>query len=122
MNVAQWWSVYGKQHPELQKFAIRVLSQTCDGALRYGLKRSLAEKLLMKGRNPVEQQRLNDLAYVHYNMHLQNRKQGLKSGVVAEEIDPMDDWVVDRALESAPRNGGSEWTEADCFEATENVE
>ncbi|KAJ9145619.1 hypothetical protein P3X46_027982 [Hevea brasiliensis] len=122
VSPAQWWSTYGKQHPELQKFAVRILSQTCDGALRYGLKRSLAERLLMSGRNHVEQQRLNDLAYVHYNLHLQNTKLGVKSGLVSEEIDPMDDWVVDKALETAPRNGGSEWMEADCTEATVNAE
>ncbi|KAL6144361.1 hypothetical protein ACLB2K_055055 [Fragaria x ananassa] len=51
---AMWWSSYGKQCPELQRFAIRILSQNCDGASRYGLKRTLAEKLVIKGRSPIE--------------------------------------------------------------------
>ncbi|KAI3884693.1 hypothetical protein MKX03_016141 [Papaver bracteatum] len=37
---AKWWSLYGGECPELQRFAVRILSQTCTGALRYGLKRS----------------------------------------------------------------------------------
>jgi hypothetical protein len=29
---AQWWESYGDEHPELQKFAIRVLSLTCSSS------------------------------------------------------------------------------------------
>ena len=29
---AQWWDSYGDEHPELQKFAIRVLSLTCSSS------------------------------------------------------------------------------------------
>uniref|UniRef100_A0A2N9F9R9 DUF659 domain-containing protein n=1 Tax=Fagus sylvatica TaxID=28930 RepID=A0A2N9F9R9_FAGSY len=101
---AQWWSHYGSQYPELQRFAIRILSQNCDGALRYGLKRSLAEKLLTTGRNPIEQRRLSDLTFVHYNLQLQQFKSGEKFDIVAEEIDPMDDWVVDEAPEIVSQN------------------
>ncbi|PSS07218.1 S-cell enriched with leucine-rich repeat-containing protein [Actinidia chinensis var. chinensis] len=83
--------------PELQRLAIRILSQTCDGASRYQLKRSLAEKLLTKGRNYIEQQRLNDLTFVHYNLQLRNFESGVSSDILAEDIDPMDDWIVDEA-------------------------
>ncbi|KAF5466243.1 hypothetical protein F2P56_016188 [Juglans regia] len=95
---ALWWSHYGRQYPELQRFAIRILSQNCDGASRYVLKRSLAEKLLTTGRNPIEQQRLNDLTFVHYNLQLQLQSGTRRRDIVAEEIDPMDDWIVDEAL------------------------
>lgn len=91
---AMWWSSYGQHHPELQKFAVRILSQNCDGAARYGLKRTMAEQLLTNRRNLIEQQRLNDLAFVHYNLQLQQFQSAMKSDIVAEEIDPMDDWVV----------------------------
>ncbi|KAK1587778.1 hypothetical protein Q3G72_016743 [Acer saccharum] len=67
----EWWSHYGNQCPELQKFAIRILSQNCEGASKYGLKRSLCEKLLRNGRNDVEQQESSDLTFVHYNLQLQ---------------------------------------------------
>ncbi|EEF32010.1 uncharacterized protein LOC8287228 [Ricinus communis] len=122
ISPAQWWSIYGKQHPELQNFAIKILSQTCDGAMKFGLKRGLAEKLLLNGRNCNEQQRLDELTYVHYNLHLQNTQFGVEGGLGAEEIDPMDDWVVDKTLEIAPKIGGLEWMEADCTEATVNVD
>jgi hypothetical protein len=29
---AQWWESYGDEHPELQNFAIRVLSLTCSSS------------------------------------------------------------------------------------------
>ena len=29
---SQWWESYGDEHPELQKFAIRVLSLTCSSS------------------------------------------------------------------------------------------
>ncbi|KAH8503865.1 hypothetical protein H0E87_014931 [Populus deltoides] len=106
ISPAQWWCTYGKQCPELQRFAVRILSQTCDGASRYGLKRSMAEKLLTDRRNPLEQQRLRDLTFVHYNLQVQNKRSGFRSDVICEEIDPMDDWVVDEApQEVVPENG-----------------
>ncbi|KAI3929155.1 hypothetical protein MKX01_006391 [Papaver californicum] len=71
-RLLQWWSLYGGERPELQGFAIRILSQTCTGALRYGLKRSLTEELHRKGRNCVEQKRLLELTFVHHNLLLQN--------------------------------------------------
>jgi hypothetical protein len=45
----------------------------------------MAEKLLMDGRNRIEQQRLNDLAFVHYNLQLQNKRYGVGNNVVGEE-------------------------------------
>ncbi|KAK6918119.1 Zinc finger, BED-type [Dillenia turbinata] len=92
---AVWWSNHGGQYPELQRMAIRILSQTCDGALRYNLHRTLAEKLLTKGRNQIEQQWLIDEACVHYNLHLRQFETDINSDTLAGEIDPMDDWIVD---------------------------
>lgn len=119
---ALWWSHYGRQYPELQRFAIRILSQSCDGALRFGLKRSLAEKLLTTGRNPIEQQRFSDLTFVHYNLQLQQFQSGAKFDIGAEEIDPMDDWIVDKALETASQNGQSSWMNLDFAERAINGE
>lgn len=65
-----WWSHYGGEYPELQRFATRILSQTCVGASKYRLNRSLAEKLLTKGRDQTEEQLLSDLTFVHYNLQL----------------------------------------------------
>lgn len=112
LTAAIWWSCYGHQCPELQRFAIRILSQNCDGASKYGLKRTLAEKLVTNGRNPIEQQRLKDLAFVHYNLHLQQFCSGVKTGIVAEEIDPMDDWIIDEAPDIEPQTSVS-WMNLD---------
>ncbi|XP_058228190.1 uncharacterized protein LOC131336397 isoform X1 [Rhododendron vialii] len=103
LSPALWWSYYGGECPELQRLAIRILSQTCDGASKYQLKRSLAEKLLTKGRNYIEQQRLNDQAFMHYNLCLQNFTSGgsCSGHILGEEIDSMDDWIVDEAAQAA---------------------
>lgn len=94
---AQLWSYLGEQCPQWQKFAKRILSQTCDGASRYGLNRSKAENLLTTGsKNIIQQQRLSDLAFVHYNLHLKNFDAN-RGGVVTNtgEVDPIDDWIVE---------------------------
>lgn len=119
---ADWWSHYGEQYPELQRFAIRILSQTCDGASKYGFKRSLSEKLLANGRNPIEQQRLGDLTFVHYNLQLQNSRRVIKGDIVADEIDPMDEWIVDKASEIVPENVDSTWIDLIYTRGVTNVE
>ncbi|KAK2662403.1 hypothetical protein Ddye_000977 [Dipteronia dyeriana] len=91
---AEWWWCYGNQCPELQKFAIKILSQTCDGASKYDLKRSLSEKLT-NGRNHMEQQPWSDLAFLHYNLQLQNSQLAVWGGIEADEIDPIDAWMYD---------------------------
>ncbi|KAI3908076.1 hypothetical protein MKW98_003721, partial [Papaver atlanticum] len=96
LSPVKWWSLYGGHCPELQSFAIRILSQTCTGASRYGLKRSLSEQLHMNGRNPVEQKQLTDLTFVHHNFRLQNAVSISNTDyrdIFLEEMDPMDEWV-----------------------------
>jgi hypothetical protein len=121
-TAARWWSHYGREYPELQRFAIRILSQSCGGALRYRLKRSLAEKLLTTGRNPIEQQRFSDLTFVHYNLQLQQFQSGVECDIVDEEIDPMNDWIVDEAPETATQNGQSSWMNLDFADTAINGE
>ncbi|KAH0904766.1 hypothetical protein HID58_044269, partial [Brassica napus] len=73
LSPAEWWAEKASQHPELQSFAIKILSQTCEGASRYMLKRNVAEKLLLtRGMSRCEKQHLEELAFVHYNLHLQS--------------------------------------------------
>lgn len=93
-----WWTKYGEKFPELQRLAIRILSQSCDGASKYQLKRSLAKKLLTNGGNPLEQQTLRDLIFVNFNLQLQNFQMGESEYVSANEIEqPTNDWMVDGA-------------------------
>ena len=64
--------MFGGDAPNLQKFVIRLLSQTTS-SLRCEHNLSVFECIHTKKRNKLEHQRLNDLVYVHYNMHLQIR-------------------------------------------------
>jgi hypothetical protein len=78
----------------------------------------MAEKLLTDRRNPIEQQRLRDLTFVHYNLQVQNKRSGFRSDVISEEIDPMDDRVVDEApQEVVPENGDRGLMDSECSEA-----
>ncbi|MBA0720001.1 hypothetical protein Golax_007644, partial [Gossypium laxum] len=111
VNLAMWWSPYGGEYPELQRFATRKLSQTCVGASKYRLNRSLAEKLLTKGRDRTEEQLLSDLTFVHYNLQLQQQHSqlGVNYDIVADEIGPMNEWIVDDTAEIGSDNGDSTW-------------
>ncbi|XP_025652305.1 uncharacterized protein [Arachis hypogaea] len=70
----QWWESYGCGAPNLQKLAIRVLSQTCSFSC-CERNWSIFEHIHSKKRNRLEHQKLNDLVYVHYNLRLQKRNQ-----------------------------------------------
>lgn len=95
LSPVAWWTRFGGHCPELQRMALKILSQTCKGAESYGLRRDVAEKLLSSERNSKEQRRLHDLTYIHYNLHLKQFKMGAKFNIVSDEGDPLDDWVTD---------------------------
>lgn len=79
----EWWLTYGCSAPNLQKLAIRVLSQTCSAS---GCERnwSLFEHLHSKKRNRLEHQVMNDMAYVQCNSRLEQ-----KSKVSTRNYDPI---------------------------------
>ncbi|KAF1862930.1 hypothetical protein Lal_00009311 [Lupinus albus] len=68
----QWWETYGCRTPNLQKLAVRVLSQTCSAS---GCERnwSVFEHIHTNKRNRLEHQKLNNLVFVRYNLRLQQR-------------------------------------------------
>ncbi|KAF7152905.1 hypothetical protein RHSIM_Rhsim01G0083600 [Rhododendron simsii] len=84
--------------PELQRFAIRVLSQCCSAT---GCERnwSTFEFIHSKKRNRLEHKRLNDLVYVRYNLKLRERiirrTRDALDPVSLENIDVLDDWVCE---------------------------
>ena len=98
---AQWWEAFGGHCPELQRFAIRILSQTCSAS---GCERnwSVFERIHTKKRNRLEQKRLNDLVFVQYNLRLRRNqllnKRPDSDPIVLEDIDPTSDWVVESRL------------------------
>eukprot|EP00253_Pinus_taeda_P006414 PITA_06414 len=93
----QWWEAFGSHCPELQKFAIHILSQTCSATRGEG-NWSVFERIHTK-RNRLDQKQLNDLVYVQYNLRLRHNQMLNKSPdsdpIVLEDIDPTSDWVVE---------------------------
>eukprot|EP00253_Pinus_taeda_P033861 PITA_33861 len=92
----QWWEAFGGNCPELQRFAIRILSQTCSAS---GCERnwSVFKRIHTKKRNRLDQKRLDDLVYVQYNLrlrrnHLLNKRPD-SDPIVLEDIDPTSDWL-----------------------------
>ncbi|XP_015950221.1 uncharacterized protein LOC107475100 [Arachis duranensis] len=93
----QWWESYGCGAPNLQKLAIRVLSQTCSSS---GCERnwSIFEHIHSKKRNRLEHQKLNDLVYVHYNLRLQQRNRMRKQSYDPICLDAFEDhseWIME---------------------------
>ena len=82
----------------MQRFAIRILSQTCSAS---GCERnwSVFERIHTHKRNRLEQKRLNDLVFVQYNLRLRRNqllnKRPDSDPIVLEDIDPTSDWVVE---------------------------
>ncbi|XP_057502957.1 uncharacterized protein LOC130786623 [Actinidia eriantha] len=94
----EWWRLFGHSAPNLQKLAIRILSQTSSSS---GCERNwnVFERIHTKKRNRLEHQRLNDLVFVHYNLRLQNRHlYKMKNNydpVDIESIDKTEFWIVE---------------------------
>ena len=96
-NVASWWEQHGISCPELQKIAIRILSQTSSSS---GCERnwSTFDQVHTKKRNRLARKRVNDLVYVHYNMRVKENELRWrhKYDAVSEHLsleDSLDEWV-----------------------------
>ncbi|CAN1222407.1 hypothetical protein LINGRAPRIM_LOCUS566 [Linum grandiflorum] len=89
---ADWWSSFGDDVPELQRFAIRILSLTCSAS---GCERnsSVFERIHSKKRNRLLQKKMNDIVYVMYNSKLL-RIQAKTIERIFDEIDSDDEWVA----------------------------
>ncbi|XP_028109030.1 uncharacterized protein LOC114307813 isoform X1 [Camellia sinensis] len=93
---ADWWASYGSYTPNLQTFAIKVLSLTCSSS---GCEQnwSVFEHLHSKKRNRLEQ-RLNDLVYVKYNRTLRFRydMRNTLDPISLQNIDESNEWLLGR--------------------------
>uniref|UniRef100_A0A6N2LXR6 HAT C-terminal dimerisation domain-containing protein n=1 Tax=Salix viminalis TaxID=40686 RepID=A0A6N2LXR6_SALVM len=91
-----WWEQFGIDTPELQKFAIRVLSQCCSAT---GCERnwSVFEFIHSKKRNRLEHKRLNDLVFVRYNLKIQQRNMSRTRDALdpisLDNIDLLNEWM-----------------------------
>ncbi|CAL5371681.1 unnamed protein product [Camellia sinensis] len=95
--LADWWSSFGHETLDLQKFAIKVLSLTCSSS---GCERnwSVFEHLHSKKRNRLAQKRLNDLVFVKYNRALKRRymKRANIDPISLKDIDESNEWLIGR--------------------------
>ncbi|KAL2902899.1 hypothetical protein RDABS01_027981 [Bienertia sinuspersici] len=100
LSPATWWSRFGDHCPDLQKVAVRILSQTCNGAEVYGLRRDLAEKLLSSETTTMEYKQLLKVTNLHYNLKLKQYKMEAKFNIVSDESNPSEEWIQAEGDES----------------------
>lgn len=104
LSPAIWWSLYASDYPDLQRFAVRILSQTC--SITKSERTGTMNESVHLRKNRLEHERLNDLTFVHHNLHLQERQpvtvvsktlsRGEDDPVCLEgRIDHAGDWIAD---------------------------
>ncbi|KAL6501599.1 hypothetical protein OROGR_026732 [Orobanche gracilis] len=112
-----WWESYGEECKELQELAIRVLSLTCSAT---GCDRNWSIFYLVhsKRRNRLEQQRLNALVFVKYNIQLElrQRKRGDNyDPICLSDMESDDEWITE--VEEPCLAGDTSWMDVhECFE------
>ncbi|CAN1806245.1 hypothetical protein LINPERHAP1_LOCUS24614 [Linum perenne] len=98
LDPAAWWQQHGISCLELQRIAVRILSQTCSS---FGCEHwwSIYDKVHIRRQNRIAQKKLDDLIFVHYNMRLrewQTRRSTNDSisvdSLLAEHL--LRDWIV----------------------------
>ncbi|KAH9321667.1 hypothetical protein KI387_016306, partial [Taxus chinensis] len=91
---SSWWEDRGGNTPNLQKLALRILSQP-SSASGCECNWSLFEAIHTKKRNKFTQKRLNDLVFVQYNLRLRTKKVEATSEelIDLDEIDPYSEWT-----------------------------
>ncbi|XP_075658858.1 uncharacterized protein LOC142628698 [Castanea sativa] len=125
LNLVAWWEQFGNDTPELQKFAIRVLSQCCSAT---GCERawSTFEFIHSKRRNRLDHKRLNDLVFVRYNLLLRERNirrtKDYLDPISLDNIDLVEDWVAEESEFSLLTEEDVNWASIEEPLATMNLE
>ncbi|XP_021663829.2 uncharacterized protein LOC110652532 [Hevea brasiliensis] len=90
-----WWKTYSSSTPNLQKFAVKVLSLTCS-ASDCERNWSVVEYLHNKKRNQLYQKRLDNLVYVKYNRALlcQYTFGDITTLIDLTNIDESNEWLL----------------------------
>uniref|UniRef100_A0A2N9G2F6 BED-type domain-containing protein n=1 Tax=Fagus sylvatica TaxID=28930 RepID=A0A2N9G2F6_FAGSY len=106
--ITDWWISFGDECPELQNFAVRVLSLTCSSS---GCERnwSAFDMVHTKRRNRLLQKKMNDLVFVMCNLNLINKPTKKATGTTQdslEDISSDDEWI---AAEESPNEPNKEW-------------
>ncbi|XP_070008994.1 uncharacterized protein [Nicotiana sylvestris] len=91
----EWWDQYGVETPELQAFAIKVLSLTCSSS---GCERnwSVFEHIHTKKRNRLTLKRLHNLVFIKYNRALRRRynHRNIIDPILLDNIDEANEWLT----------------------------
>uniref|UniRef100_A0A5B7A4G1 BED-type domain-containing protein n=1 Tax=Davidia involucrata TaxID=16924 RepID=A0A5B7A4G1_DAVIN len=123
VNPASWWQQHGINCLELQRIAVRILSQTCSS---FGCEHtwSIYDQIHSQRCNHLAQKKLNDFIYVHYNLRLRERQIRKRSSdsisldnVLQESL--LLDWIVEpekQALQEDEDILYNEMEQADAYE------
>eukprot|EP00253_Pinus_taeda_P012657 PITA_12657 len=97
---SHWWIDRGTGAPQLQEFAIRVMSQPCS-ASSCERNWSVFEHIHNKKRNRLEHERLEKLVFIYYNLRMFTKQVRPKdtNPILLDIINLESDWVVE---EEAP--------------------
>ncbi|XP_058732564.1 uncharacterized protein LOC131604090 [Vicia villosa] len=107
MDAAQWWEYHGSCAPELQRLAMKVVSQTTF-ATNCERNWSIFSYIHTKTRNRLKYKKLHKLVFTHYNMKLRMRDKLRKSQEEIEanfdpinldyifQEDPLSHWIEER--------------------------
>ncbi|XP_057856565.2 uncharacterized protein LOC131065967 isoform X2 [Cryptomeria japonica] len=113
-----WWNFFGPTTPNLQKLAIRILSQPCSAS---GCERnwSMFEHIHSKRRNRLSVEKMNDLIFVHYNLRLRMRKNALAdiSPIILDEVDPEAEWAIETDPVAVFSDDDTDWIDQVDIEA-----
>ncbi|EEF43186.1 uncharacterized protein LOC8261347 [Ricinus communis] len=102
LDPAAWWQQHGISCLELQRIAVRVLSQTCSS---FGCEHSwsIYDQIHGQRQNRFAQKKLDDLVFVHYNLRLREcqlkKRRGIDGssmsldGLLPERL--LNDWIVE---------------------------
>lgn len=93
-----WWQQHGINCLELQRLAVRILSQTCSS---FGCEHnwSVYDQIHCESQNYLARKKLTDFVYIHYNLRLRERQ--IRQANELMSLDSalleglLDDWVVE---------------------------
>ncbi|KAK4405419.1 50S ribosomal protein L3-2, mitochondrial [Sesamum angolense] len=78
LDPAAWWQQHGINCLELQRIAVRILSQSCS-SFGVSITGVYMIRCIYKRHNRLAQKRLSETIYVHYNLRLRERQMRRKS-------------------------------------------
>ncbi|CAA6662172.1 unnamed protein product [Spirodela intermedia] len=134
LDPAVWWQQHGINCLELQRIAIRILSQTCSSSGRdlHGPNLPPGPPADASHRNRLAQKRGNDLLFVHYNLRLRERQLargrpdeppgggggGGANAVFLEDL--LDGWICDAERPAIQEDEEMLYEETEAIEGEEN--